>query len=452
MFYIRVVEGSLDLTADKTEINEGEEVHFTLTLHGYSPNTTVQGYIYVEGAKYPEPISITTNDEGDGVTTFSIQFPEYGTYHVYCKVDDMQSNTVVINVKQVEERPTKPIITDIRPDKSEYNYGETAVITVGYSGSVEGEKPITEDIVLTVNGVEVSRKTVTFVPGKPDTVRFEVKMNEVGDVEICAKAGESQKCTTVTVKMPVEKGFRVLIRDPPPSGKLSVCGHNPMFGWAFLKSYDVSASTTEIYVPITEEWWKAKYDKYRFELYDDTDYLLYSKEVTPPSEGIKEVKLYGWSGCHWRTTIVEAPDKVKSGESFRLKARLFRTPDEPAGEGLTVAFYKEVGGVKKKIGTNVTDKDGYAVITTSETLPEGVDELDVLYYAVYEYEDTYAETTTVTVVKSEAVGVGGWDQFVSTIEDLLKEMGLKVTHEQANAIAMGIVAFVGLMFLKALLK
>ena len=249
-------------------------------------------------------------------------------------------------------------------------------------------------------------------------------------------------------KYTVERGFKVLIRDPPPSGSLKVYGLSPIIGWITewvpIETYSVTSETTELLIPA-----KA-YPKYKFELYDDS-YLLYSKEVDAPEKGIVGVKLYGWFGCHWRTTIVEAPDKVRSGERFKLKARLFKTPDIPAGKGLPVVFYRKVGEEEKSIGSNFTDENGYAVITTSETLPEGKEELEVEYYAVYEYEDTYAEPVVVTVVSEEAP-TNAWEQFVSLIKQFLESMGIEVTMEQANAIAMGIVGFVALSFLSSLLR
>jgi len=244
-------------------------------------------------------------------------------------------------------------------------------------------------------------------------------------------------------KYTVERGFKVLIRDPPPSGSLKVY-FLATAGWSPLGTYPVTSETTELLI-------ETPYiTKHKFELYDDS-YLLYSKEADAPEKGIVEVKLYGWYGCHWRTTIVEAPTKVKSGESFKLKARLFKTPDIPAEKGLPVVFYRKVGEEEKSIGSNVTDENGYVVITTSETLPEDKEELEVEYYAVYEYEDTYAESVIVTVV-SEEVPTNLWEQFVSLVKQFLESMGIEVTMEQANAIAMGIVGFIALSFLLSLLR
>ena len=240
---------------------------------------------------------------------------------------------------------------------------------------------------------------------------------------------------TVKVKK-IDKGFKVLIKDPPPSGSLKVY-YLVVPTWKLLKTYSVTENTTELLIPVN------LHTKYKFELYDDSGYLLYSKEVDAPDKGVVEITLYGWRGCHWRATIVEAPSKVKSGESFRLKARLFKTPDKPVGEGYSVVFYKKIGEKEQSIGKNVTDENGYAVITTSETLPKDKEKLDVEYYATYEHEKTYAESVIVTVVSTEAP-TNVWEQFVYLVKKFLEFMGVEVTMEQADVIAKIIVVILGL--------
>ncbi len=242
--------------------------------------------------------------------------------------------------------------------------------------------------------------------------------------------------------------IKVTIVDPPPEGKLLAYTFNPWL--CFTPSptlcwqcdeIPVNSSTKEVTIDtdtpcyINPQVW--------IELRDSEDYLLY-KIVTDKPTGVKEVKVYGWNGAHYRTTISVDKTVVKPGESFRLRARLLTLTNDyyedlfkPVGENYPVEFYRIRDGVEEFIGRNYTDENGFAVLTVSESLPEDVDSKEVEYYAKYPYDKTYYDTVIVTVSRTVTKPIQLWDSLVNAVADLLG-----ISREQADILLKVIIGLI----------
>jgi len=300
-----------------------------------------------------------------------------------------------------------------------------------------------DKLVVLVDNVQKARVDFTVAANSTITKSVDIGKLSPGEheVRVTVEYTGIDVSKKITVTEAIQRGLRVTIVDPPENGKLNVCMEVAGLTISCITIFekDINKSTTTVDVPLG--WTVTSGSPLLVRLYDNTNFLLYQKEVTAPSSGVRTVTVYGFNGCHYRTVTSASATSVTSGNPIRLEAILYQVPDKPVGEGYEVNFYMRESGQSgwKLIGTNITNQDSKAYYQTVVTLGEGEDEKTYEFIAAYKNENTYSEGCTVTVKKKSAEGAGG-------IIDLIANL-FNITEEQARQLIFGLIVLFFIMLL-----
>jgi len=213
-WYIEIIP-KITLTADKTEIYEGETVNFEAKLSQGAPNATVKVCVYVNESR-DGCGKVTLDKNGNGKLKFSIRFPEQDIYHVKACIDKISCSNVVTIVVKRKGKPKLEV--KINADKTVVNRGER--ITIYYKvknigkGSFDGGT-----IYFYVDKEEKFHLPVkALAPGEYQSGRIYLVIDKVGTHEVQAYVTDNTEAWSNTLTIVVKKPSQ-----PPSPRELLKC-------------------------------------------------------------------------------------------------------------------------------------------------------------------------------------------------------------------------------------